>query len=72
MSKVPRWKSCRATCKLFDTCRPVVLCEVIPDTAPAVTEFLSSRNYRIFDGQTPLAQRQPQGIAAWSTLAIPA
>jgi len=62
----------QGACKLFDTCRPVVLCEVIPDTAPAVTEFLSSRNYRIFDGQTPLAQRQPQGIAAWCTLAIPA
>jgi FkbM family methyltransferase len=57
--------------KLFHTCRPVVLCEVIPNTAPAVTEFLVSQGYRIFDGETPLAQRQPLAVAPWSTLAIP-
>ncbi len=57
--------------KLFETCRPTVICEVIPDTAPAVTEFFSAHKYRIFDGEQPLAQRQPQQSAAWCTLAIP-
>jgi len=61
----------RGAGKLFKTCRPVVLCEVIPSTTAAVTEFLSCRNYRIFDGETPAAQRQPLDAAPWCTLAIP-
>jgi len=62
----------RGARKLFETGRPVVLCEVIPETAPAVTEFLASHGYRIFDGETPSAQRQHLDLAPWSTLAIPA
>jgi FkbM family methyltransferase len=58
--------------KLFENCRPVVLCEVIPDTAPAVSEFFLSRGYRIFDGEAPPALRRPLSTAPWSTVAIPA
>jgi FkbM family methyltransferase len=58
--------------RLFEVCRPIVLCEVIPDTAPEVTEFFSSRGYQIFDGETEPTKRQPLDLAPWSTLAIPA
>lgn len=57
--------------ELFETCRPVVLCEVIPDTAPAVTEFFASRGYRVLDGEAPRDQRRPLRVAPWSTVAIP-
>ena len=39
--------------RLFETVRPVVLCEVIPSSERAVTRFLESRDYQIFDGETP-------------------
>jgi FkbM family methyltransferase len=58
--------------KLFESCRPVVLCEVIPDTALSVTEFFTSRGYRIFDGEAPRSERRPLSLAPWSTVAIPA
>ncbi len=57
---------------LFESCRPVVLCEVIPDSAPAVTEFFSSRGYSLFDGELPKARWRPLDSAPWSTVAIPA
>lgn len=58
--------------RLFETARPIVLCEVIPASAPAVTSFLKAHNYRIFDGETSASERQPLDTAPWSTLAIPA
>jgi FkbM family methyltransferase len=58
--------------QLFESCRPVVLCEVIPESAPAVTEFFVSRGYEIFDGETPPDERRPLSTAPWSTVAIPA
>jgi FkbM family methyltransferase len=58
--------------RLFETVRPVVLCEVIPSSEHKVTEFLESHDYQIFDGETPAPHRQPLGTAPWSTLAIPA
>ncbi len=56
---------------LFETARPIVLCEVIPDNSDAVTEFLSCYGYRMFDGETPLPRREALPNAAWSTVAIP-
>jgi hypothetical protein len=58
--------------RLFETVRPIVLCEVIPSSEDMVTRFLESHKYRIFDGETPAPQRQPVARAPWSTLAIPA
>ncbi len=58
--------------RLFETARPIVLCEVIPDNANAVTEILSSYGYRVFDGEIPLSQREAVTNAPWSTVAIPA
>jgi FkbM family methyltransferase len=58
--------------RLFETARPIVLCEVIPDTSAAVTEFLASYSYHIFDGETVASERQALPKAPWSTIAIPA
>ncbi len=57
--------------RLLETVRPVLLCEVIPDSAAAVTEFLESHDYQMFDGETPRSQREPVHLAPWSTVAIP-
>ncbi len=57
---------------LFETVRPIVLCEVIPASEPGVTEFLKARDYQIFDGERPAGERRPLGASPWSTLAIPA
>jgi FkbM family methyltransferase len=62
----------RGANRLFETVRPIVLCEVIPSSEAMVTRFLESHDYRIFDGETPAPQRQPLSTAPWSTLAIPA
>jgi FkbM family methyltransferase len=58
--------------RLFEKVRPVVLCEVIPSSEQAVTRFLESRDYQIYDGETPAPKRLPLSVAPWSTLAIPA
>jgi FkbM family methyltransferase len=57
--------------RLFETVRPTVLCEVIPDTSEAVTEFFASYRYRLFDGETPASLRAALPDAPWSTIAIP-
>ncbi len=57
--------------RLFETVRPIVLCEVIPDTSDAVAAFFSSYDYRIFDGQTHTPLRSALTNAPWSTVAIP-
>jgi FkbM family methyltransferase len=57
--------------RLFETVRPVLLCEVIPATERAVSEFLHAHDYRIFDGETPAPDRHPLETAPWSTVAIP-
>jgi FkbM family methyltransferase len=62
----------RGAQRVFETARPVVLCEVIPANAVAVTEFLQAHGYQIFDGEIASPQRQPLLAAPWSTLAIPA
>jgi FkbM family methyltransferase len=62
----------RGSSQVFEACRPIVLCEVIPDTASEVAEFFSSRGYQIFDGELEPVKRQPLDLAPWSTLAIPA
>jgi FkbM family methyltransferase len=58
--------------RLFESKRPVVLCEVSNEKAPAVTEFLVSFGYRLFDGEAPSATRQPLSVAPWCTIAVPA
>jgi FkbM family methyltransferase len=62
----------RGSRRLFETARPIVLCEVIPDTSRAITEFLASYDYRIYDGEILLPDRQPLATAPWSTVAVPA
>jgi FkbM family methyltransferase len=58
--------------RLFETVRPVLLCEVIPVNARGVTEFLKALDYDIFDGETAARARLPLSAAPWSTVAIPA
>jgi FkbM family methyltransferase len=57
--------------RLFETTRPILLCEVIPDNAEAVTGFLSSYDYQILDGETASSQRRALPRAPWSTIARP-
>jgi FkbM family methyltransferase len=58
--------------RLFETVRPVVLCEVIPPSEPDVTAFFKAHNYQIFNGENSASKRQPLLASPWSTLAIPA
>ncbi len=58
--------------RLFESIRPVVLCEVIPPSEQAVTTFLHDHDYRIFDGETRASDRHELHTAPWSTLAVPA
>jgi FkbM family methyltransferase len=58
--------------RLFETVRPVVLCEVIPPSEPSVTAFFKAHNYQIFNGENSVSMRQPLLASPWSTLAIPA
>ncbi len=62
----------RGASRLFETVRPVVLCEVIPASEPGVTEFFKDHGYQIFDGELPVQERQPLEASPWSTLAVPA
>jgi FkbM family methyltransferase len=57
--------------RLFESVRPVVLCEVIPASQRAVTAFLQSYDYQILDGEAPMLDRKPLHMAPWCTLAIP-
>jgi FkbM family methyltransferase len=57
--------------RLFESVRPVVLCEVIPASEQAVTKFLRSYDYQILDGETDAANRTPLQTAPWCTIAIP-
>jgi FkbM family methyltransferase len=57
--------------RLFESIRPVVLCEVIPASEQAVTAFLQSYDYQILDGETNVLNRHPLQTAPWCTLAIP-
>lgn len=58
--------------RLFETIRPIVLCEVIPASEREVTAFLRAHDYLIFDGENSGPLRQPLAASPWSTLAIPA
>jgi Methyltransferase FkbM domain len=57
--------------RVFETARPILLCEMIPESAAAVTKFLSFYDYRIFNGETPSNEREALPQAPWSTIAIP-
>jgi FkbM family methyltransferase len=57
--------------RLFESVRPVVLCEVIPASERTVTAFLHSYDYQIFDGEMKVFDRTPLQTAPWCTLAIP-
>jgi FkbM family methyltransferase len=58
--------------RLFETIRPIVLCEVIPASEPGVTEFFNDHGYDIFDGELSAGERKPLHTSPWSTLAVPA
>ncbi len=58
--------------RLFETVRPVVLCEVIPASEPGVTDFFKDHDYQIFDGELSFGEREPLPAAPWCTVAIPA
>ena len=58
--------------RLFETVRPIVLCEVIPATEAGVTAFFKSHEYQIFDGELATPERRPLAASPWSTLAVPA
>lgn len=51
--------------------RPTLLVEVDEESPDAVTEFLVSRDYDLFDAEVPLAARNPLSRACWDTLARP-
>ena len=57
--------------RLFETIRPILLCEVIPASEQAVSEFLHSFGYELFDGETNSSDRDALKTAPWSTIAIP-
>ncbi len=56
---------------LFAQARPMVICEVGGEARDWITEFFHSRNYILYSGLVPKAERQPCGKASWSTLAVP-
>lgn len=56
--------------RLFETRRPVVLCEVSSAASPAVTEFFRTRSYRLHDGQVR-GRRHELSAAPWNTIAVP-
>jgi FkbM family methyltransferase len=58
--------------KLLEAARPTVLCEVCPDSARAVAEFLFGYDYRIFDGEEASPERRALATAPWCTIAVPA
>jgi FkbM family methyltransferase len=51
--------------------RPVVLCEVLPESSREVTNLFKSIGYRIYDGEVLPAERRELIIAPYSTVAIP-
>jgi FkbM family methyltransferase len=57
--------------RLFESVRPVVLCEVIPASESSVTAFLQSYDYQILNGEVQAANRTPLQTAPWCTLALP-
>jgi FkbM family methyltransferase len=59
----------RGAVRLLENARPVILCEVDPKNADAVSKLLHERNYQLFgagEDPHPLIQR-----AWWNTLAVP-
>jgi len=58
--------------RLFQTVRPIVVCEVGSGTRAEVTAFLRSHDYQLYDAQTAGEKRSPVPLATWNTLAIPA
>lgn len=57
--------------ELFDKCRPLVICEVGVTERDWVTGFFHARNYDLYTGLVPKAERKPIEKASWSTIAIP-
>lgn len=57
---------------LLEQKRPVILCEVCSERSQAVTALLQDHGYRIYDADTPKAQRKELDRAPWNTIAVPA
>ncbi len=57
--------------KVLKTCRPIVVCEVSPNSAGSMTDLFHSNAYRLFDGEKPLSGAGELERAAWNTIAIP-
>jgi hypothetical protein len=56
---------------LFETARPIVVCEVCSGTRREVTAYFRSHKYELYDAQAPTEKRSPLSLAAWNTLAVP-
>jgi FkbM family methyltransferase len=52
--------------------RPVIICEVGEETSKQMTTILTKQQYRLFDGEKPLAQNSEIERASWITVGIPA
>jgi FkbM family methyltransferase len=61
----------RGASRLFETARPIVICEVGSSTQADVTAFFRSQGYQLYDGQTPAEKRTPVSSATWNTVAMP-
>ncbi len=57
--------------RLLKKYRPRISVEMAEKQSPAVTSFLKSHGYRLFDGDLPVAGQQPYERCAFHTLAIP-
>lgn len=53
-------------CSFLSRHRPVIICEVYPDSVETITDLLHVHRYQIYDGDTPVSR------AGWNTIAIPA
>ncbi len=58
--------------QLWESIRPVIICEIGSATAPDMKTIFGLANYRLFDGERSLKQAQQISDPMWSTVAIPA
>lgn len=61
----------RGASRLLQKVRPVILCEVLPDNADAVTQVFKQNDYRMYPAQLELHERRLMPRAPVNTLAIP-
>jgi hypothetical protein len=57
--------------KMLSKIRPVIICEV-GETSEQITTILTKQQYRLFDGEKPLAESSEITRASWNTVGIPA